>query len=193
MARQRMVVAGEVSGITLEGKVGGVNVDEFVAPVEARYEAMNSLTNEMLVEEGEILTMYKELEKKLQVGDGRHEHGHIVVALDAAESNFRLAHRLYTTSRIIRQTWELDAETTNAKLRSEATAILSKEKEEGKRSKQITDGDVVATMASLFHDEWRAQEEKKIRWVAIEKSLENLVEAWASRCRSLQAMLTKSR
>ena len=85
MARQKIVVGNEPTR-------ADVSIDEFVAPVEAKYAAIDSIGNEMLVEEGKILTMYTALEATLQIGDGRHEHGHIVVALDAAESNFRLAH-----------------------------------------------------------------------------------------------------
>lgn len=181
MGRTRVAAVGDTQP---------ANVDEFVSPVES---LLNTFDRYVVVDEKDIPTAYKKLVDALQVGDGRHEHGHLVVALDAAESNFRSASNLFMTARVVRKSWELNMESINAKLRNEATAALSQEKAEGKRSKQITEGDITATVATMFADEWRSQEERRIRLSAMEDSLQNLVDAWGSRCRTLQAMLTKSR
>lgn len=136
---------------------------------------------------------FRRLEAELSIGSARGEHGRLAEALDNAETNTRAAFRLYATARIARKSREDTDEIASAKLRDDATKSLQEEKDKGTRAKAITDADISARMAGLFPDEFRAQSERRRRWEMTEKSLEHLVSMWESRCRSLQAMLSKSR
>lgn len=139
------------------------------------------------------LEMYTKLEKALRVGDGRADHGSVNKSLDEAESNARLAFRLSITAKLERDRWERENDVVFAGMRAEATSVLQREKDQKLRSKQITDADVESACAALFPDEWRHQEHKRRKVELMVKNMENLAEMWASRCRSLQAMLAKQR
>jgi hypothetical protein len=139
------------------------------------------------------LDEYKKLEAALRIGDKRNDHGTVTKALDEAESNARLAHRLWMTARVERERWEKENAIVFAGMRDEASKVLEREKADGLRKKQITDADVEAMCAICFPQDWKAQELKRKRLEAMVKSMENLNECWASRCRTLQAMLTKMR
>ena len=141
----------------------------------------------------DVFQAYERLEKALRVGEKRSDHGSLMRALDEAETEARLAHRLYVTSVIERKRWELDNEILFGEMRRQATHALQREKEQGYRSKQITDADVTAMCATMWPDEWRAQEMKRATVKAMEESIANLDELANSRCRSLQTMLGKSR
>lgn len=136
---------------------------------------------------------WEKLEKALRVGENRSEFGVLAKGLDEAEVNARLAHRLWMTTKIEHQRWELENEVVFGAMRSEATAHLQKEKDKGLRSKQITDADVSAACGIIYPDEWRSQETKRRKFEAMVKSMENLTECWMSRCRSLQTMHGKQR
>lgn len=137
--------------------------------------------------------VYQRLEVALKVGDRRSDHGSVNQALDEAETNCRLAHRLWTTARIEYERWRLDNEIVFGAMKIEATAVLQREKDQKLRNKQITDADVDAMCAVLYAEQWRAQEVKRKKVELMVRSMENLNECWLSRCRSLQAMLSKQR
>jgi hypothetical protein len=137
---------------------------------------------------------YKQLERKLQVGqEGRALHASVNAALDEAESNARLAHKLWMSAKVERDRWERQNAIVFSAMRTEATRALQSEKDQGKRNKTITDADVDNQAALMFQDEWLSQQNKRKRVEAMERSMENLNELWISRCRSLQAMLSKQR
>ena len=136
---------------------------------------------------------YSALEVALVVGDKRTDYGSMLQHLDQAERNARDAHRLWQTGIIEAKKWEMDNEVVFAAARSEANRSLQAEKDKGIRSKQITDADVDSRIASLFPDEWRAQQHERNRVKAMLASLENLSEVWLSRCRTLQALVAKQR
>ena len=139
------------------------------------------------------LAEYERLEKALRVGEGRAEHGTVAKHLDDAEHNARRAHRLWQAAILERRRWEMDNDVVFSAMRSEATRSLQHEKEQGTRTKQITDADVEARIASLFPDEWRKQEVQRARVKSMVDSMQNLTELWASRCRSLQTIHGKQR
>jgi hypothetical protein len=138
--------------------------------------------------------VYLALEKKLKVGqEGRAIHASVNAALDEAESNARTAHKLWMSARVERDRWERANAIIFSAMRTEATHALQHEKDKGTRNKQITDADVDNAASAMFKDEWLSQQNKRKRVEAMEKSMENLNELWISRCRSLQAMLSKQR
>lgn len=143
--------------------------------------------------DADLDAVYGRLEKSLRVGEKWEQAGALAKALDDAESNARLAHRLYLTAKIEHERWELENEVKFSSMRGEATRALQREKDEGKRSKQITDADVTSTCAQMFGDEWVAQETRRRRVDAAEKSLAHLSEIWMSRCNTLRVLVGRAR
>lgn len=137
--------------------------------------------------------VYQKLENALTVGVNRSEHGFLQEALDNAESNARLAHRLWTTASLERQRWELENEVVFAAMRRTANEVLERERAQKVRSKTITESDVDSMCAALYPDEYRAQELRRGKVKAMEESMRNLADLWKSRCGSLQTMLSKLR
>lgn len=137
--------------------------------------------------------VFDRLERILKLGDTRDDRGSVLKALDEAEDNARLAHKLWSTAQRERVRWEKDNEVIHGAMRLEATKVLQQEKAGGVRSKQITDADVEAMCATLFPDEYRAQEVRRASVKAMEDSIKNLAELWGKRISSLQTMLSKQR
>jgi hypothetical protein len=136
---------------------------------------------------------YRKLEADLRVGEKRNDHGSVNQALDNAESNARMAHKLWMTAKVELEKWELDNAVIFASMRDEVTSTLQAEKEQGKRAKQITDADVENAMALHYGDEWKHHQLRRRKFKLMADSMGNLNELWISRCRSLQAMLAKQR
>jgi hypothetical protein len=158
------------------------------APADPAFER---ITETLVVNDTE--SAYKRLEQTLVIGDKRTDYGSVMKALDEAESNARLAHRLWQTAIVERKRWEMENEVVWAAGRSEANRSLQHEKNEGTRSKMITDADVESRIATLYPDQWRAQEMRRIKMKSMVDSMQNLAENWASRCKSLQVILSKQR
>lgn len=125
--------------------------------------------------------------------DSSDKPGHQVAQLERAEHNARRAFRLLIQYRQMQHHWEKDNATVFSAIWYEATKALQREKDQGHRSKQITDKDVEMMCANMFPDEWRAVEVKSMRSKQTEKSLEHLVEMWTSKCRSLKSLVEKGR
>lgn len=132
---------------------------------------------------------FERLQAELRVGEKRADYATLAKALDDAEDNARLAHALYLAAKLEREKWKLDMEVILAPMRTEATGELQKEKEQGLRSKQITDADVESKIAALHPEEvqWHASKATKLR--GMEEHLLHLVELWKSRCRTLQTLV----
>ncbi len=133
------------------------------------------------------------LREGLSLGDKVSDHGAVMRALDKAEERAHLAFMLFVTAKAELERWELDNEVLHGAMWSEANRSLQQEKDDKHRSKQITDADIRARCATLFPEEWAAQEAKRKRYKLAVDAFENLAECWSSRCRSLQAILGKSR
>ncbi len=136
---------------------------------------------------------YEKLEAELEIGFSRNDHGSINEALDKAETNARRAHHLLSTAKLERARWEIDNDAQWSRIKTEAQAELQREKDVGKRSKMITEGDISVRIATMFPEIWLQSERKRSEMKVLEESMTNLVELWVSRCRSLQTMLAKSR
>ncbi len=136
---------------------------------------------------------YQRLEKALRIGEKRSDYGTLQGALDEAETNARLAHRLWVTANVARQEWEAENQVVFGAMRSQATAQLQMEKDHGTRSKQITDADVSMMAAAMFQDEWTSQEGRRRKFEAMADSMKNLAECWMYRVKSLGTMHGKQR
>ena len=141
----------------------------------------------------DIHAEWKDLEAGLELGEKRSDHAHAVAALDKTAARAYRAHRLYLTARAAREDWELENEVIHGAMWSAATRDLQQEKVQGLRSKQVTDADVKARVATMFPDEYQAQEKRRRDLELTVKSLERLAEIWFNRCRDLQAMVGRLR
>lgn len=141
----------------------------------------------------DIYAEWKDLEAGLEIGEKRSDHAVAVRELDKASARAYRAHRLYLTARAAREAWELENEVIHGAMVSEATRDLQREKDSGVRSKQITDADVKSRVATMFPDEYKAQEERRRNVEFTVKSLERLAEIWMGKCRDLQALVGKLR
>jgi len=125
--------------------------------------------------------------------DSSNKPGHQANALEQAETNARKAFRLLIRFREMHAAWEMDNAVIFSAMRIEAEKALQREKEQGYRSKQITDKDVESMVSTMFPDEYRVQEIRRLRAKQTEKSLDHLVEMWGSKCRSLNTLVGKGR
>lgn len=141
----------------------------------------------------DMAKMWQRLREGLTIGVKRSDHGTLMKALDLAEKRAHDAHRLYVTAKIERERWERQNEKVFGAMWSKATEVLQQEKTEGFRNKAITDADVRSKVATMFMDEYEAQEVRRLKIKSTVDSIEDLAEQWKSRCRTLQAMLNKMR
>lgn len=132
--------------------------------------------------------IYEELEEKLKLGDRRTDRDSISEQIDEAETNMRLAHKLYATAEVEHRRWKLDNLLVFSAMYTQANAVLQAEKDAKQRNKAITDEDVTNMAVVLYPDEYQAQEVRKTKVEQMVKSMKNLVEAWTSRCFSLKAL-----
>lgn len=136
---------------------------------------------------------YARLEKRLSLGSKVFDYSGTMEALDGVESDLRDAHRILVTAKLTFERWEKDNEVNTSVYRSEATKSLQREKDSGFRSKQITDADVNGRCSEMFPDEWKAAELERYEYKLTLDSLQNLVDVFASRCRTLQTAASKQR
>lgn len=132
---------------------------------------------------------YEDLERHLEVGEERGDHGTLRKELDRAERNSRRAHSLMLGARLEKKKWELDAAPVAGKMREAARQQLEDEKREGDLKKAITVGMIEDRAIELFRDEWRHQELTREKMAGMLDSLEHLVRAWNNRCLTLRTLL----
>lgn len=136
---------------------------------------------------------WKVLHENLMLGQGRTDHGTVTSYLDHAEDNARKAHQLFVNMKLDYERFKIEHQVVWAGLYDEAHAQLQAEKTEGKRTKQITDGDVSFKMAELHPDEFKAYEIDKKKFELAVAHAENFAERWNSRARDLNTILGKMR
>lgn len=136
---------------------------------------------------------WKRIKASLRVGERRSEHGFLQRALDNARKLSYDAHRLFITSKMELERWELDNEVVFSAMWNDAMKSLQMEKDTGLRSKQITDADVRARVATLYPDEWSAQEKKRKRIKLTVDNISQLSKEANEHCSDLQVMLSKLR
>ncbi len=121
------------------------------------------------------------------------ERGLIKVALNHAEKNWWSARNIQCIASQNKAEWEIRQTVVIAAMWEAATLSLQSEKEDGNRSKAITNGDVEFRANSMFPDEWRfAKSREKSIELLIER-LKQLADCWKSRCMTLRSMFDSSR
>ena len=137
--------------------------------------------------------IYQKLEKSLRVGEKRSDRGVTEAHLDEAETNARLAHRLWITAKVARDQWEAENQVVFGAMRAEATAQLQREKDQGTRSKQITDADVNMMCAAMFQDEWVSQESRRKKFEAMVENMKHLADVMTWHPHTVATMHGKQR
>ena len=151
---------------------------------------------DQIVEVTYVVNLYKTWEKlhaALKIGEKRSDHGTLQKALDEAETNAHNAHRVYVTAFNEHARWEREMDVIFGAMWSEANRSLQKEKDDGLRSKQITDQDVKMRVSTLFPEEYQIQETRRASIKQTVEVLKDLSEQWKSRCKTLQTMMGKLR
>lgn len=133
---------------------------------------------------------WERLHHNIMLGDEhRNNRGMVKAALDRAENNRRVAHKLYANFRIDLERYKIDTEINQSAMRDEAFAKLQGEKQNKQRSKTITNDDVRAKMAELHPDAFRhARIEVKKFELAVEHA-KDFHAAWVDRCYDLRVLL----
>jgi len=141
----------------------------------------------------EAFDEYQRLDGLLHIGEERGNYATVNTHMDHAETNSRKAFKLWLAGEIESARFEKDAEVVTAAMWAAATRELQAEKEDGKRNKAITDADVRAMCAQMYPDEYRAIENKRTEVKLMVENLKDLNQAWKSRCKTLQTMLSALR
>lgn len=180
------------SSIPTPGESRPILFENANAPKDAHLSpGMAGIVETIFIADADLKKEYLTLEQELLLGKNLVESSHVLGSLDRAETNFRKAHRLWVTAKLERERWDNENEVVCAPLKLAAQKELEKEKELKIRTKAITEADVAMMLASMFPDEWNAAEERRMKVKLAEESLGNLVEAWSSRCRTLQVLGNK--
>ena len=141
----------------------------------------------------DALREYERLEAELKLGEQRGDYGSLQKALDEAEDNARIAHKIWVSAKAEHEKFERDFEVIQAPMWSEANAFLQEQKDKGARSKAITDADVKARAAELYPDEYRANAVRAARVKGMVEQTKKLSELWTNRCATLATLLAHRR
>lgn len=137
--------------------------------------------------------VYNEVEDSFRVGEGRNERGILTEALDNSIPIARKAFSLMITAKLEREKFEIENEVYFCELRTKATESLEEDKKLGKRTKMITDADIISRMAYLDPDRYRDQESNRRKLELTVKSLEHMVTMSGEKCSELQIQVSKQR
>lgn len=141
----------------------------------------------------EMDKIWNRAKRALKLGEKRSQHGHVMEALDEITEIAYDAHRLYVTAQLEHKRWMNATEIEFGAIWQEATRALQHEKDQGLRSKQITDADVRTKCATLYPDAWVANEHKREKQKLTIENLEHLVKLITARVEVLRSMLAKLR
>jgi hypothetical protein len=109
-------------------------------------------------------------------------------AVNSAESYAKRAHRLFVITKMLHESFRVDAETCLAACRDAATAELAKLKAAGQHPKQVTDRDVEDKAATMFPDEWSTINEQLVKGKHTLAHLERFADLWQRRSWSLSSL-----
>lgn len=136
----------------------------------------------------QVLGDYDRLEDELSL-EGAATPEQVRAALNRVERCASDAHLLFMFAQAEFEKFEQESVQYLAVMRDKATRLLQQEKDDGKRSKAITDADVASTMTRLFPDEVPAIERRRTADKHAVKHLESLATRWANRYKSLSSMV----
>lgn len=132
--------------------------------------------------------LFERLYDELDIDDALTP-GALQAALNKAEKNALLAHKLYVNAKADHAVFEIEMDGVMASMRDVVTAELQAEKDAKTRSKQITEGDIKEYIAWRYADEWGEANTRKVKAEGMLKHVARLSDLWTQRCRSLASML----
>lgn len=127
---------------------------------------------------------YLEIKSSLSV-KGSLTPGSVKKAANNAEQMADRAFRLYCVGRVEYEAYLREIAVIEAALRDAAVDALEQQKAKGKRTKQITDADVLSEISQRYPDEWNDVQDRKLKVKMMSKYLTNLSELSKSRCFTL--------
>jgi hypothetical protein len=130
---------------------------------------------------------------RLDKPPSQSDYGTLVNALDEASENARLALQVLAVAKSVHDGMVSNAEVVTAPLYAAAKAKLQTDKDAGKVSKQITNGDVEQMAARMYPSELNAQAEQASQAKRTIEYLEGLAQRWGERCRDLRQMVAGAR
>lgn len=158
-------------------------------PIDRRMAGLVSRTF-LPMDWGKVLDRF---EQWMALGDQRTEERFIRKAHEEGPEILGLVQDVYIQVKFAREAWELDNYTMLGAMREEASNILEGEKAKKLRTKTITIDDVTSKAASLFPDEYAAQEKQRRQYSLAEDRAKFAVERATIRCKHLDTMLHKLR
>jgi hypothetical protein len=129
----------------------------------------------------------------MSLGEKRTEEAYVRRAHEIGPAIARDVYDVYMQVRYAREAWELENDVVLGGMREEATKVLELEKERKIRTKAITIDDVTRKAASMFPDEWAAQEKRRLQYTLVENRSKQCVELATLRCRILDSMMARLR
>lgn len=132
---------------------------------------------------------YDALEKAISLGAERANRGRLQECLDEACACVLRAHKLSLAAEEVYETFRAENEVAYAAKRTEANAALQKEKDQGLRSKMITDADIEGKVAAMFPDDFVASKRREKRMHGMRDQVRKLVSAWESRVSTIQTQI----
>lgn len=138
---------------------------------------------------------YEELEAGLSLGVPASQAGYglIVDALEKAEKMARKAHGLFSHAKVQHESFEVDAGIIESGMRDRALAALTEAKKSGEFTKAINGPDIEAYMRTHFTDEYRDLAVRREKAKRMVDSLEDLVQRWRDRRRTLETLAQGAR
>lgn len=158
-------------------------------PIDARFPGMVERTFKPI----DWNAAFDRFEGWLRMGNNRTQEAHI---RKAHEEGIEVALLMLDTSlqvRFAREAWEVENDVMLGGMRDEASKYLEREKDRKIRTKTITEADIAQKCASLFPDEWAAQEKKRLQYKLTEKRATECYELATTRCRMLDSMMARLR
>lgn len=110
------------------------------------------------------------------------------VSANRAEEMARRAFRLYVVAKHEYDSYIRQTDAIVGAIRDAATTHLERQKAAGVRTKQVTDGDVVAACAQLYSDAWSDVNDRRDKAKGMLSYLENLSQLARGRCYTVSNM-----
>lgn len=129
----------------------------------------------------------------MSLGDRRGEEAYIRRAHEEGPAIVRDMLDVSIQIRFAREAWELENDVMLGSMRQQATEVLEQEKERKIRTKTITEADVAKKCASMFPDEWAAQEKRRLQYSLVEERAKKAYDVATLRCRHLDSMMARLR
>lgn len=139
-------------------------------------------------EDVDVESEYAAIEDSLSIKESLTP-GVLKEATNRAEEMARRAFRLYVLAKIEHDAYVRESDAMLADLRKVAVAALERDRVNKVRTKNITDVDVLSTIAELYPEQWKDLSDRRSKADGMLAYLSNLASLSKSRCFSVSKML----